>query len=177
MTDIDDNEISFDPNRFQTRTTFLDDIRKTEEERKKDMLDLTNLNNVVIDTGLRPVSDFKTYPDIVTTQSLLNVNPWENPSIEIISKPTVEEELSKIHEELAELRKERNETLDENIELGKEIEKLKIKLKKERTKTKSQKEEFEVQQIEQNDMQDQVDKLELRMNDVETDYSVKSEFK
>ena len=67
---------------------------------------------------------------------------------------------------------------DETIDMQqKEITKLKSKLKKEKTKSKSKDETIETQQIQLNDQQSQIDKLELRMNDVENDYSVRSEYK
>ena len=115
---------------------------------------------------------------LITTQDA--IKPLYSSEYTLSVKPTVEEEVSKIHEELAnlnqsnnELRKERKE-LDKIIQqLAKEKEQLKGKLKKERMKTKSQRESIEVQEIELNDQQSQIDNLERRMNDAETVLHIK----
>lgn len=95
---------------------------------------------------------------------------------EATSKPTIEEELSKIHEELANLRQSNNELEHEGWfkdglikKQNKEITKLKQKLRKEQAKTRNI--------IQTDQMQKEIDELQDRVNELQANYDVKSEYK
>lgn len=183
MTDIDDNKMSFDPNRFQTHTTFLDDIMKSEEERKKEMFGLDR-NQTITNALICPQIDLGTYPDRITTPNVLETNIHDISNMEIIVKPTIEEELSKIQEELSKLNKvnnklriERKVDQAENAILREENKQLKAKLKRAKAKTKTKYDEDKMKRLgdELRKYQSETDDLQIRMNTVEDDLHVKKE--
>jgi hypothetical protein len=116
---------------------------------------------------------------LITTQ---DAKPWIITSEPAIEEPIVEEKLSKIHEELACVNKTINEMRHESKKKDaiieqqqKENTKLKAQLKKEKMKNKSKDETIEVQEIELDDQQSQIDKLERRMNEAEDVLNIKRE--
>ncbi len=105
---------------------------------------------------------------------------WLIQDTPIAPKPTIEEELSKIHEELAnlnqdnnELRKERKADKKEKEELKEEIEQLKTKPKKEKAKNKPNKDLLKKQKERIDEQQSEIDGLELRMNEAEDVLDIK----
>ena len=149
--------------------------------------ELKTARDTIRDNAIRIQPQIESRPAVENWKrihELYQDQPWMITTEAAIESPTIEEELSKIHEELATIRQERKADKkdalaikEENEQLKKENTKLKSQLKKARAKTKSKEETIDVLQIQLEDQQTQIDKLELRMNDVETDYSVKSEFK
>lgn len=121
-------------------------------------LDLSN-ESPLIKAGAIISEKIKESPMIEISNSSLGT-PWSVTSELITPKPTVEEELSKIHEELACVNKSLNEMRHESIKKDdiiekqqKENKKLKAKLRKEKAKNKSN----------NNKMQVEIDNLQCRM--------------
>ncbi len=130
------------------------------EDSKLDLYDPTGISYDFPKTGAIPsVKINEPYLMEISNSSL--DTPWSITSELITPKPTVEEELSKIHEELACVNKTLNEMQHESVKKDdiieqqrKENKKLKAKLKKEKTKSNN------------NQMQAEVDGLQLDMNKV-----------
>jgi predicted nuclease with TOPRIM domain len=133
-------------------------------------------NGLTFESSINPI----TFAEIDTgLDDVLNARLYDPTNMQIVTKPTMEEELSKIHEELAnqnqdnnELRKERRSLQKESKKQQEEIEKLKKsnlrykdRLKKSKAKNK----------FDNNSMQLEIDDLQLRMNGAEDVLDIKKD--